>query len=235
MNGHTILIVDDDKALSTLLKDCLAKEHIAADLAYDGMVGLEKAVHTDYQVIVLDVMLPELNGFEVLAALRRHTQTPVLMLTAKDDEIDKVTGLRMGADDYMTKPFSINEFLARIQSLIRRYTIFNCEKEPSANVLVFGSLCIDGTCRKVSIHNHILDLTSKEFDILYLLAAGSGRVFTKKQIYNAVWQDEFAFDDSNIMSYMSKLRKKLADSGVDWECIQTVWGVGYRFNSGEAL
>lgn len=226
---YSVLIVDDDADLSALLRDCLEQEHITATLAPDGKQALDRVACEHYHLIVLDIMLPKRNGFEVLTALRQITQAPVLMLTAKDSEADKVSGLRLGADDYMTKPFSINEFLARVASLIRRYTAFSCGgAEPTAQVLTCGALVLDGACRTATAAGRLVELTGKEFDLLLFLAASPGKVFTKKQIYQAVWKDAYAYDDANIMSYMSKLRKKLADCGPCGDYIQTVWGVGYR-------
>jgi DNA-binding response OmpR family regulator len=225
-----ILIVDDDIELCQLLKKCLGKEGITADLAHKGTDGLKQVSQGCYHLVVLDVMLPEISGFVILTELRKTNPVPVLMLTAKDSELDKVSGLRLGADDYLTKPFNINEFVARVQSLIRRYTTLNNLNEPKSELLYFKELIIDANKRTVVMGGNEVVLTGKEFDLLYFLASHKGQVFTKKQIYSHVWNDEYAFDDSNIMSYMSKLRKKI-ETDVDKPVyIQTVWGVGYRFN-----
>lgn len=178
--------------------------------------------------VILDVMLPGMNGFEVLSEIRKNSTVPVLMLTAKGDEIDKVTGLRLGADDYLTKPFSINELMARIESLIRRYTTFN--QATPTDVLTFENMVIDKENRTVCINGKLVDLTGKEFDLLVFLASNKGRVFTKKQIYTQVWEDEYAFDDNNIMSFISKIRKKIEPDMEHPFYILTVHGVGYRFN-----
>lgn len=227
----TVLIVDDDLALAELLRECLLVEEIAADLAYDGETGLAKARAGEYQLIILDVMLPGLDGFSVLMKLRQQSKVPVLMLTAKDEEIDKVSGLRMGADDYLTKPFGMSEFLARVHSLIRRYTVFQETEERSAGTLQVGDVVIDREQRTVWFSGRQLSLTGKEFEVFTLLAAHPGRVFTKQQIYQAVWKDDFDFDENNLMSYLSKLRKKLESQGMERDRIETVWGVGYRFKT----
>ncbi|NMB63489.1 MAG: response regulator transcription factor [Spirochaetes bacterium] len=227
---NNILIIDDDIELCQLLKRCLEKEGIAADFSNTGMDGLKQAAQRSYYLIVLDVMLPEMNGFDVLTNLRKTSTVPVLMLTAKDSEIDKVSGLRLGADDYLTKPFSINEFVARVESLIRRYTTLNNSNKHTDKLLCLKGIIIDTKNRTVTVNGNIVDLTGKEFDLLYFLASNRGQVFTKKQIYSHVWKDEYAFDDGNVMAYMSKLRKKI-ESDVDKPIyIQTVWGVGYRFS-----
>jgi DNA-binding response OmpR family regulator len=225
---HSILVVDDDKELCRLIKKCAENENISVDLAHTGIDGLNMAKQGNYQLIVLDVMLPGMSGLDVLSEIRKSSMVPVLMLTAKGDEIDKVTGLRLGADDYLTKPFSIHELMARIDSLIRRYTVFN---QPShEDTLNLKNMVIDRNNRTVCVNGEQIDLTGKEFDLLLFLAINKGRVFTKKQIYTQVWNDEYAFDDNNIMSFISKLRKKIEPDADHPFYILTVHGVGYRFN-----
>ncbi len=226
---NRILIIDDDIELCQLLKKYLELENYKVTIKHDGKAGLLEVTKGDYHLVVLDVMLPEMNGFEVLAELRKNKTLPVLMLTAKDSEVDKVSGLRLGADDYLTKPFSSNEFVARVQSLIRRYTVFSVLQEKEAKPLNMGVLSIDPTTRKVLVDKHNIDLTAKEFDLLYFLAKHKGKVFTKKQIYRAVWDDEYAFDDNNIMVHIRRLRKKVEANPEKPDFIQTVWGVGYKF------
>lgn len=227
---NRVLIIDDDTELCALMKKCVTQEELEADIAYTGRAGLAKiAEQSDaYCLVILDVMLPGINGFQVLSELRKSSTVPVLMLTAKTTEIDKVTGLRLGADDYLTKPFSINELMARMESLIRRYTTFN--QAAPMDVLTFKNMVIDKENRTVRIDGESVDLTGKEFDLLVFLASNKGRVFTKKQIYTQVWEDEYAFDDNNIMSFISKLRKKIEPDAEHPFYILTVHGVGYRFN-----
>lgn len=226
---NRILIIDDDIELCQLLKKYLELENYKVTIKHDGKAGLLEVTKGDYHLVVLDVMLPEMNGFDVLAELRKNKTLPVLMLTAKDSEVDKVSGLRLGADDYLTKPFSTNEFVARVQSLIRRYTVFSVLQEKEAKPLNMGVLSIDPTTRKVLVDKHNIDLTAKEFDLLYFLAKHKGKVFTKKQIYRAIWDDEYAFDDNNIMVHIRRLRKKVEANPEKPDFIQTVWGVGYKF------
>mgnify|MGYP002958158881 FL=1 len=175
-------------------------------------------------------MMPDMNGFQVLQKIREKNNVPVLMLTAKSDEEDKVSGLRLGADDYLTKPFSINELMARVNSLVRRYTTLNQTTEVCTGKITLQGMTIDKNNRVVTVNGTMLELTGKEFDLLFFLATNKGRVFTKKQIYTQVWDDEYAFDDSNIMSFISKLRKKIEPDPEQPFYIQTVRGVGYRFN-----
>lgn len=226
--AYNVLLIEDDRDLSSLLKSCLHKKQIYADTAYTGASGLAMLEENrDYHLVVLDIMLPDIDGFGVLFQIRQSSTIPVFMLTAKNEERDKVKGLTMGADDYLTKPFGIKEFLARVESLIRRYTVFSQEWE--ADCLSFRELRIDAAGRQVEVCGEEVSLTSKEFDLLYFLASNEKKVFTKRQIYRQVWEEAYAFDDSNIMSFISKLRKKLGTA----DYIQTVRGVGYRFNSEE--
>ncbi len=228
--ANRVLIIDDDTELCVLMQKCTEQEGLESDVAYTGKSGLSKIAEykDEYCLIILDIMLPGMNGFEVLSEIRKSSTVPVLMLTAKGDEIDKVTGLRLGADDYLTKPFSINELMARMASLIRRYTTFN--QTTSTDILNLKNMVIDKENRTVRINGESVDLTGKEFDLLVFLASNKGRVFTKKQIYTQVWEDEYAFDDNNIMSFISKLRKKIEPDAEHPFYILTVHGVGYRFN-----
>lgn len=231
--SQNILMIDDDRELCALLKTYLEMENYTVMLKHDGKSGLAEALNQRYQLVILDVMLPELNGFEVLTELRKISHVPVLMLTAKDSEIDKVSGLRLGADDYITKPFSTHEFVARVQSLIRRYTTLGGELQQSKSLkrLTLSGLEIIPEKREVYVENVYVELTAKEFDLLYYLASQPGRVFTKRQIYQAVWENEYAFDDNNIMVHIRRLRKKIESNPEQPRYIQTVWGVGYKFAS----
>ncbi|BCJ95425.1 DNA-binding response regulator [Anaerocolumna cellulosilytica] len=231
---NRVLIIDDDKELSTLMKKCIEQENLSAIIAHGGVEGLRLAAENEdsnsLSLVILDVMMPDIDGFQVLKKIRETSNIPVLMLTAKSDEEDKVSGLRLGADDYLTKPFSINELMARVNSLIRRYTTLNPMTETDSECIILKGMVIDKTNRIVSINDTIVELTGKEFDLLFFLAANKGRIFTKKQIYTQVWEEEYAFDDNNIMSFISKLRKKIEP---DPDCpffILTIRGVGYRFN-----
>lgn len=227
-----IVVIDDDVELCDLIKRYLEMECYDVTLRHDGESGLKECRKSDYVLIVLDVMLPLRNGFEILSMLRKESDVPVLMLTAKDGEVDKVTGLRMGADDYLTKPFSMNEFVARVQSLIRRYTAFGNHNQEN-ETLLFEEMSISRATREVFINESPIELTAKEFELLYFLAKHPGQVFTKKQIYNQVWQEEYAFDDNNIMVHIRRLRKKIEPDLEHPSYIQTVWGVGYKFGKGK--
>ena len=229
---NKVLIIDDDKELCTLMKKCVEQENLTAIIANGGIEGLQMLEENKNvcSLIILDIMMPDLDGFQVLQQIRQTSNVPVLMLTAKSDEEDKVSGLRMGADDYLTKPFSINELMARVNSLIRRYTLLNPTSSTETDCMVFQGMTIDNLNRLVFMNDVQVELTGKEFDLLSFLAANKGKVFTKKQIYTHVWEEEYAFDDSNIMSFISKLRKKIEPDPEHPFYILTVRGVGYRFN-----
>lgn len=229
---NTILMIDDDKELCSLIKKCLDNEEMSTLVAFSGSLGLKVLGENkdNLSLIILDVMLPDLDGFSILKRVREISNVPVLMLTAKNSEEDKVIGLRTGADDYLTKPFSINELTARVDSLIRRFTTLNKTPDTQKGNLILKGMTIDIDNRIVCVNDKQIDLTGKEFDLLLFLANNKGRVYTKKQIYTQVWEDDYAFDDSNIMSFISKLRKKIEPNPDNTFYIQTVRGIGYRFN-----
>lgn len=229
---NKVLIIDDDKELCALMKKCVEQENLTAVVTNGGIEGLRSVEENNdaYSLVILDIMMPDLDGFQVLKKIRQTNNVPILMLTAKGGVEDKVSGLRMGADDYLTKPFSINELMARVNSLIRRYTLLNPVSDTDADRMTFQGMVIDNVDRIVLINDVQVELTGKEFDLLSFLAANKGKVFTKKQIYTHVWEEEYAFDDSNIMSFISKLRKKIEPDPERPFYILTVRGVGYRFN-----
>ena len=228
---NKVLIIDDDKELCALMKKCIEQEKLSAVTVYNGIEGVRLIDENkdSYSLIILDVMLPDIDGFQILQKIRDTSNIPVLMLTAKSSEEDKVFGLRLGADDYLTKPFGINELLARVNSLIRRYTTLN-PFTADIDSISLKDMVIDKLNRTVMVKDIPVLLTGKEFDLLLFLASNKGRVFTKKQIYSQVWEEEYAFDDSNIMYFISKLRKKIEPDPDHPFYILTVRGVGYRFN-----
>ncbi len=226
---NKILIIDDDKELCSLLQKSISIENIEADCCYLGNTGLSALENAQYQLVVLDVMMPGIDGFETLERIREKSSVPILMLTSKNDNSCKVRGLRSGADDYLTKPFNIDEFIARVISLIRRYTRFNAS-DVQASQLVYKGLTIDLDSRTVTIHNDTLELPPKEFNILLYCAENQGKILTKKQIYEEVWGEPYAYDDNNIMALISRIRKKIEKNPSKPTFIQTVKGIGYRFN-----
>lgn len=222
-----ILIIDDDRQLCDLIKRSMIHENMEADCCYSGKSGLAMLTQNEYQLVILDVMMPGLDGFETLERIRKESSLPILMLTAKDDSISKVRGLRSGADDYLTKPFDMEELAARTLSLIRRYTRFN---KGEGQLLAFDGLTIEPDNRSVITGNGTFDLPPKEFDLLLFLAKNQGKILTKQRIYEAVWGEAYVYDDSNIMAIISRLRKKIEENPGSPRYIQTVKGIGYRFN-----
>lgn len=224
-----ILIIDDDKELCSLIKKSVLSESIEADCCYSGRSGLARLKETEYQLVILDVMMPGYDGFETLEQIRQESSLPILMFTSKNDSASKVRGLRAGADDYLTKPFDMDELMARIISLIRRYTRFNGKEGQNPN-LVYDGLTIALDERSVHTGNGIFELPPKEFDLLLFLAKNQGKILTKQRIYEAVWGEPYVYDDSNIMAIISRLRKKIEENPGNPRYIQTIKGIGYRFS-----
>ena len=216
-----VLVIEDEKQLLKIIGERLKEEGYATDLVRDGIEGLHFAESLDYDCIILDIMLPSMDGFSVLRKLRaRKINTPILILTAKDTIKDKVSGLDLGADDYITKPFSFEELIARVRAMLRRKS---SEKE---TVLFISDLTLDLITREVSRGNHLIELTSKEFAILEYLLRNKGKVLTKSQIANHVWNYEFEYKSNIVEVYVRYLRKKLEDN-FENKLIHTVSGVGY--------
>lgn len=216
-----VLVIEDEKQLLKIIGERLKEEGYVADLVKDGMEGLHFAESLDYDCIILDIMLPTIDGFSILRKLRaRKINTPILILTAKDTIKDKVSGLDLGADDYITKPFSFEELIARVRAMLRRKS---GEKE---TVLFISDLTLDLITREVSRGNHLIELTSKEFAILEYFLRNKGKVLTKSQIANHVWNYEFEYKSNIVEVYVRYLRKKLEDN-FENKLIHTVSGVGY--------
>lgn len=226
---NKILIIDDDRELCALIEQSVLQEGIGADCCYLGRSGLRRLKENEYQLVILDVMMPGLDGFEILEQIRREDDLPILMLTSKNDSISKVRGLRAGADDYLTKPFDMDELVARVVALIRRYTRFG-PKDGQPQTLEFEGLTIDPDSRSIRVADGDHALPPKEFDLLLFLARYQGKILTKRQIYENVWGEEYVYDDSNIMAVISRLRKKMEEDPGHPRYIQTVKGIGYRFN-----
>ena len=226
---NNILIIDDDKELCTLIKRSVLSEDIEADFCITGKEGLKQLKEKIYQLVILDVMMPGMDGFETLEQIRTESSLPILMFTSKNDSASKVRGLRAGADDYLTKPFDMDELIARIVSLIRRYTRFNGQ-DLTTQQLHFDGLDIDLESRSIVTINGTFELPPKEFDLLLFFAKNQGKILTKQRIYEEVWGEEYCYDDSNIMAIISRLRKKLEENSGSPKYIQTIKGVGYRFN-----
>lgn len=229
--NDTILIVDDDQAIANLIEIYLVNEGYDVVKANNGREALERLKRKPAHLIILDIMMPGLDGLEVCRQIRADQTVPILMLSAKTEDMDKIMGLMTGADDYMTKPFNPLELLARVRSLLRRTYGLNVKanKTRSADMMTFDALEIDKATHTVTIDGKPIHLTSIEFGILYMLASQPGRVFSAELIYEHVWNEPYSPTYTTVMVHISKLRDKLEkDSGQKW--IQTVWGVGYKFD-----
>lgn len=227
---NRILFIDDDQELGILLTRCLETEGYQVHYKQNGPEGLHQITLDSYQLLILDMMMPGMDGMTVLTRVREFSNIPVLLLTAKGDEMDKVIGLRSGADDYMTKPFHLSELTARVHSLIRRFTVLGSGSSAIPSSYTYGGLTIEPTLMRATYHGVDLQLTSKEYDLLFFLASHAGQVFTKKQIYRNVWNEEYAYDDNNIMVHIRRLRKKIEPDPQNPIYILTQWGMGYKFS-----
>lgn len=238
MAEKRILIIEDDEEITDLVEINLDENEYILEKAFDGEAGLEKARAETYDLIILDVMLPKLDGLEVCKRLRAdQVQTPILMLTAKSEEFDKVLGLELGADDYLTKPFSIRELLARVKANIRRVEV---EHQSQTQVkenrfLEFGELHINSQKRKVTLRGNTIELTPKEFELLQLFASNPGKVFSRQALLDEVWGYQFKGYDHTVNSHINRLRNKIEEDPSDPIYLKTVWGVGYRFAEAEEL
>ena len=229
MESKKILIVEDEKAISDIIKFNLAKEGFEADTAYDGQDGLEKALAGNPDLILLDVMLPLMDGFEVCKRVRESSMVPILMLTAKEEEVDKVLGLELGADDYITKPFGMRELIARIRANIRRTDAQGNEGESGENLEKIGNLTVDMNRYEVRKEGKTLDLTLREFELLKYLAEREDRVFSREQLLEEVWGYEYYGDIRTVDVTVRRLREKLEDDSSEPKYIMTKRGVGYYF------
>lgn len=233
MGNIRVLVADDEREIRDLVKKYLERELYQVDTAVDGEEALRLFESHKYDLILLDLMMPGIDGIEVCRRLRHLTNIPILMLTAKDQEIDKVLGLGIGADDYMTKPFSINELVARIKAHLRRFLVLGSEADSTAgseeSLIRFKGLTIDLKKYSATIEDEEIALTAKEFELLKFFAAHPEQVFTKTQIFRQVWGSAYLEDDNTVMVHIRKLRKKIEADPSDPKWIQTVWGIGYKF------
>lgn len=227
---NKILIIEDDVNVIELLE--IHFEDLDYDFASatDGESGLKMALRDKYSLIILDIMLPKLDGWEVCKRIRANNNlTPILMLTARTDEIDKVLGLELGADDYLTKPFSIRELIARVKAILRRT---NVSKEPKQEekTLKFGSLEIDMGKRTVKLENNLLELTTREFDLLKVFAENPGKAYSRQELLDLIWGYQFDGYEHTVNSHINRLRSKIEIDPAEPIFIKTVWGFGYRFS-----
>lgn len=231
-NGYRILVVDDEIEIVELVQDYLEREGFGVIAAGDGQAAIEAARRENPDLIVLDIMLPKIDGFEVCRQLRAEMVAPILLLSAKGQEVDKILGLGLGADDYITKPFSPGELVARVKAHLRRATLLS--KGHEETILTFGNLTIDVNGYKVSRCGQEVALPTREFELLRFMALHASQVFTREQLFEKVWGYDYVGDDSTVTVHIRRLREKLEDDPGDPRHIKTIWGVGYKFE-GESL
>ncbi|SEE53808.1 DNA-binding response regulator, OmpR family, contains REC and winged-helix (wHTH) domain [Tenacibaculum sp. MAR_2010_89] len=227
-----VLIIEDDVAISKLLEFHLIDLNYTIIKAFKGDVGLEKALNDDFTLIILDITLPNIDGIEVCKQIRLVKQTPIIMLTAKTEELDKVLSLELGADDYITKPFSVREFIARVKAVTRRFENTSGTKKiiESNNELTFKELSINIDKRKVLLKNKEINLSPIEFDLLVLMASNAGKVYSREKLLELVWGYDFDGYRHTVNSHINRLRGKIEENMVTPKFILTTWGVGYKFN-----
>ena len=225
-----ILIIEDDISIVELVEIHLKDIYCELTKTHVGNEGLLLATKNKYDMIILDVMLPGMDGIEICKRLRANKIfTPILMLTARSEEIDKIIGLEVGADDYLTKPFSIREFIARIKAMLRRSEIEKIEKEIKEEIFKCNQLTIDTLKRKVTLEGNKVDLTPKEFDLLYLFMSNPGKSYSRENLLNLVWGYDFSGYEHTVNSHINRLRTKIETNLATPKYILTSWGVGYRF------
>lgn len=223
-----VLVVDDEKLIVKGIRFSLEQDGMEVDCAYDGEEALKLATENTYDIILLDVMLPKKDGFEVCRQIREYSDVPVIMLTAKGDDMDKILGLEYGADDYITKPFNILEIKARIKAIMRR-TGKKKEETEDKKILIKGDMKIDCESRRVVIGEKEINLTAKEFDLLELLATHPGKVYSRESLLNIVWGYEYPGDVRTVDVHIRRLREKIETHPSDPKYVYTKWGVGYYF------
>jgi DNA-binding response OmpR family regulator len=224
-----VLVIEDDKSIAELERDYLEINGYECDLAYDGITGLEMALNNDYALIILDIMLPGMDGFDFCAKFRAQKEIPLIILSAKKDDIDKVRGLGLGADDYMTKPFSPNELMARVKSHIARYERLTGNNKNENSVLKIRGLEIDKDGRRIFLNGEEKMIPAKEYDLLLFLAENPNRVFSKEYLFDRIWGMDALGDISTVTVHISRIREKIELNMDSVQYIETVWGVGYRF------
>ncbi len=224
-----ILVVDDEKVIVKGIKFNLENEGYEVDVAYDGAEAVEKAKQTEYDLVILDVMMPKMDGLEACMHIRQFSNVPVIFLSAKTDDMDKLMGFENGADDYVTKPFNILELKARVRALLRRSQSGKNEREESR--VTIGEITIDANERNTYKNGRVIDLTAREFDIVELMMHNPGRVYSRENLLNLIWGSDYTGDIRTVDVHMRRLREKLEDNPAQPEYVLTKWGVGYYFKA----
>ena len=225
----TILIIEDETAIAELEKDYLELSNFDVTIENDGCEGAARALNESFDLIILDLMLPNMDGFEICKIIREKKNTPIIMVTAKKDDIDKIRGLGLGADDYMTKPFSPSELVARVKAHLARYKRLTTSGMPENEMIEIRGLKIDKTARRIYINGEEKTFTTKEFDLLTFLAQHPNHVFSKEELFKEIWEMESVGDIATVTVHIKKIREKIEKSTSKPQYIETIWGVGYRF------
>lgn len=226
---NKILIVEDELAIAELEKDYLELSRFEVEIETSGERGLERALKEDFDLFILDVMLPNVDGFEICRRVREVKNTPILLVSAKKDDIDKIRGLGLGADDYMTKPFSPSELVARVKAHLARYERLIGSNVQENEIIEIRGIKIDKTARRVYVNGEEKSFTTKEFDLLAFLAQNPNHVFTKEELFNKIWDMESIGDIATVTVHIKKIREKIEFDTSKPQYIETIWGVGYRF------
>ena len=224
-----ILIVEDEEAIADLEKDYLELSGFDVEIENDGTSGMERALNEDFDMFILDLMLPGTDGFEICRKIREKKNTPVLMVSAKKDDIDKIRGLGLGADDYITKPFSPSELVARVKAHLARYERLIGSNVQKNDIIEIRGIRIDKTARRVWVNDEEKQFTTKEFDLLTFLAENPNHVFTKDELFSKIWDMESIGDIATVTVHIKKIREKIEFNTAKPQYIETIWGVGYRF------
>ena len=224
-----ILIVEDEVAIADLEKDYLELSGFEVEIENDGKSGLERALNEDFDLFILDLMLPEVDGFEICKQIREKKNSPILMVSAKKDDIDKIRGLGLGADDYVTKPFSPSELVARVKAHLARYERLIGSNTVENDIVEIRGIKIDKTARRVWVNGEEKQFTTKEFDLLTFLAENPNHVFTKEELFRKIWDMESIGDIATVTVHIKKIREKIEMNTNKPQYIETIWGVGYRF------
>ena len=224
-----ILIVEDEVAIADLEKDYLELSGFEVEIENDGTKGLERALHEEFDLFILDLMLPGVDGFEICKKIREIKNTPILMVSAKKDDIDKIRGLGLGADDYVTKPFSPSELVARVKAHLARYERLIGSNMPQNDIIEIRGIKIDKTARRVWVNGEEKQFTTKEFDLLTFLAENPNHVFTKEELFRKIWDMESIGDIATVTVHIKKIREKIEMNTNKPQYIETIWGFGYRF------
>lgn len=224
-----ILIIEDEESIAELEKDYLELSGFEVEIEPEGRIGLEKVLNQEYNIIILDLMLPGMDGFEICKRIREHKNIPIIMVSAKKEDIDKIRGLGLGADDYMTKPFSPSELVARVKAHLARYERLIGSGIRENTIVEIRGIRIDKTARRVYVNNEEKIFTTKEFDLLTFLAENPNRVFTKEELFQEIWDMESVGDIATVTVHIKKIREKIETNTSKPQYIETIWGVGYRF------